>query len=259
MKKPATTAEPPALSPSHARKFRPARSLRSLCLLLFNSGQLAAILLLPACTMPPLKGGRATTTGPITQSLAQGQNPAAPSRQDQETIKIRTYTLPAGTRIDPAPSLISASLASTSALPTSISYLPSPISVTEREETRAKTELGAAQKDTARELGAKLASLKAIVWIGVALFIFGLASFAWPPLRAIIGSVTTSAAITLGGIALMVLPTLIVGNELLILGGVGLAVGAWFIAHRHGELRGLVNANTAAAPTTAPQPTQQPS
>ena len=49
--------------------------------------------------------------------------------------------------------------------------------VIEREETRAKTELGAAQKDTARELGAKLASLRGIVWIGLALFVFGLASF----------------------------------------------------------------------------------
>ena len=34
------------------------------------------------------------------------------------------------------------------------------MAVVEHEETRAKTELGAAQKDTARELSAKLASLK---------------------------------------------------------------------------------------------------
>jgi hypothetical protein len=44
----------------------------------------------------------------------------------------------------------------------------------------------------------------------------------------IIGSVTTSAAMVLGGVALMVLPSLVVGNELLILGGVVLAVAsAW--------------------------------
>jgi hypothetical protein len=54
----------------------------------------ALALLASACTLAPLKGGRATTTGPITQSLAQGQNPSTPSRQDQETIKIRTCTLP---------------------------------------------------------------------------------------------------------------------------------------------------------------------
>ena len=31
-------------------------------------------------------------------------------------------------------------------------------------------------------------------------------------------------------------------NELLIMGGVGAAVGVWFFAHRHGQLRGLVDA-----------------
>jgi hypothetical protein len=108
---------------------------------------------------------------------------------------------------------------------------------------KAGTVIGAAQKDTARELGAKLASLKGIVWLGAGLFVFGLASLVWPPLKAIIGSVTTSAAILLGGIALMVLPSLVVGNELLILSGVGLGVGAWFLAHRHGRLQGLVDAN----------------
>jgi hypothetical protein len=112
--------------------------------------------------------------------------------------------------------------------------------VVEREETHARTELGAAQKDTARELGAKLSSLKGIVWVGAGLFVFGLASLVWPPLKAVIASVTTSAALMLGGVALMVLPTLVVGNELLMLVGVAVAVGGWFLAHRHGQLRGTV-------------------
>src|ERR1035437_2862232 len=43
--------------------------------------------------------------------------------------------------------------------------------------------------------------------------------------EAIIGSITTSAAITVGGLALIVLPTVIVGNELLIMAGVAAAVG----------------------------------
>ena len=118
--------------------------------------------------------------------------------------------------------------------------------VVEQERVYAHTELGAAQKDTARELGARLASLKGIVWIGAALFLFGIASLVWPPARAIIGSVTTSAALTLGGVALMVLPTMVVGHELLILGSVALAVGAWFLAHRHGQLRGTVQHNHKA-------------
>ena len=100
-----------------------------------------------------------------------------------------------------------------------------------------------AQKDTARELSAKLASLKGIVWVGVAMFLFGLASIFYPPLKLIVGSVTTSAAILVGGLALMVLPSLVVRNELLILAGVGVAVGGWFLAHRHGRLQGFVDAN----------------
>jgi hypothetical protein len=122
--------------------------------------------------------------------------------------------------------------------------------VVEHEETRAKTELGAAQKDTARELSAKLASLKGIVWVGVVVFLFGLATLFYPPLRLIIGSVTTSVAIVGGGLALIVLPSLIVGNELLILAGVAAAVGLWFFAYRHGSLRGLVNATQSPAPTS---------
>ena len=90
--------------------------------------------------------------------------------------------------------------------------------------------------------------------MGVGLFVFGLASLVYPPLKVVIGSVTTSAALMFGGLALMVLPSLIVGNELLILGGVVLAVGAWFLAHRHGQLRGTVAAGTVNPPT-APQPT----
>jgi len=99
----------------------------------------------------------------------------------------------------------------------------------------------------------ELASLKGIVWVGVGLFVFGLASLVWPPLKAIIGSVTTSAALMQGGVALMVLPTLVVGNELLILGVVVLAVGGWFLAHRHGQLRGMVAAST---PTQTPTSNQ---
>jgi hypothetical protein len=127
--------------------------------------------------------------------------------------------------------------------PSTALILSAPMPVVEREETRAGTELGAAQKDTARELGAKLSSLKGIVWVGVGLFLFGLASLVYPPLKVVVASATTSAALMFGGPALMVLPSLIVGNELLILGGVGLAVGGWFLAHRHGQLSGIVAAS----------------
>ena len=204
-----------------------------------------SLLALAGCTaMKPLKGGKATTlskfTQGIEQTVVQSDNPAAVSRQDQETVRTKSYTVPAGSQL--VETRVASDAGGAPVTNASALVISAPMAVTEHEETRAKTELGAAQKDTARELSAKLASLKGIVWVGVAMFLFGLASIFYPPLRAIVGSVTTSAAILVGGLALMVLPTLIVGNELLILAGVAAAVGLWFLAHRHGQLRGLVDA-----------------
>ena len=223
------------------------------------------------CASRPLRGGKAVITrkpaGIIEQTLVQSENPREAAKQDQETVKVRTYTVPAGSRVEqsPLPSAAAAQPASPAPAspqpstprstaaeggstlnpqPSTAFTLSAPMPVVEREETRARTELGAAQKDTARELGARLASLKGIVWVGVGLFVFGLASLVYPPLKVIVASVTTSAALMLGGVALMVLPTMVVGNELLILGIVALGVGGWFLAHRHGKLQGVVAAAT---------------
>jgi len=230
-------------------KSRPGRMAAAMAVLV-------VAFVLSGCAMAPLKGGHATTlskpTLGIEQSVTKGENPAQVSRQDQETVRTKTYTVPAGSRIEDA--RVTANDAGAMVTNVQAVVVSAPMPVVEHEETRAKTELGAAQKDTARELSAKLASLKGIVWVGVAMFLFGLATLFYPPLKLLIGSVTTSAAICAGGIALIILPTLIVGNELLILASVGAAVGLWFFAHRHGQLRGLVDAAEAAAAPPATPP-----
>ena len=181
-----------------------------------------------------------STGAQFASELKQPENPAQSAAQNFERTTESTLPLPAGTKVeertmtrdekkpDAAPVVVEKTI-----------VLSAPVVQTTRTVEKAGTTIGAAQKDTARELGAKLASLKGIVWVGVVMFLFGIATLAYPPLRAIIGSVTTSVAIIVGGIALMILPTLIVGNELLILGAVTVAVGAWFLAHRHGQLRGV--------------------
>jgi hypothetical protein len=213
--------------------------------LLIDVAVIAAVGLLSGCALAPLKGGHASTvsksTQGIEQSVVQSDNPAAASRQDQETVRTKSYTVPAGSKL--VETHVTADAGGAPATNVTALVISAPMPVTEHEETRAKTELGAAQKDTARELSAKLASLKGIVWVGVVVFLFGLATIFYPPLKLLIGSVTTSAAILVGGLALMVLPTLIVGNELLILAIVLMAVGGWFLAHRHGRLQGFVDAN----------------
>ena len=217
--------------------------MKQIKIVLVNCIVIATTGLFCGCNLAPLKGGRATTSGVIGQTVVQGDNPAQPSRQDQETVKTRSYTVPAGSRLEETH--VTATDIGVTVTNVQAVIVSAPMPVIEREETRAKTELGAAQKDTARELSAKLASLKGIVWVGVAVFLFGLATLFYPPLKLIIASTTTSAAIVAGGLSLIILPTLVVGNELLILGGVGVAVGGWFLAHRHGQLRGLVEANNS--------------
>lgn len=108
---------------------------------------------------------------------------------------------------------------------------------------RITTKIGAAQKDVAREMAAKLSSLKWVTWVGVLVFLFGAASLFYPPLKLIVGSVTTSVAACVAGLALIVLPIVIVGNELLIFGvAIGGVVIYWF-SHRHGKLQGFIDAN----------------
>ena len=220
---------------------------------LINMAVITVTGLMFGCAMAPLKGGKATTLNKpnqgIEQTVQQGENPAQVSRQDQETLRTKTYTVPAGSQV--METRVTADAGGAPVTNAQAMVISAPMAVVEHEETRAKTELGAAQKDTARELTAKLASLKGIVWVGVALFLFGLATLFYPPLKLLIGSVTTSAAICAGGLALIILPTLIVGNELLILAGVAAAVGLWFFAHRHGQLRGLVDAAKAAVTDVA--------
>lgn len=104
-----------------------------------------------------------------------------------------------------------------------------------------ETTIGAAQKDTAREVAAKLGSLKGVVWIGILVFLFGIASAVWPPLKVLVGgSVTTSAVIAAAGLALIVLPSLLVGHEILILAVSVGAAGIYWFAHRHGSLKGAI-------------------
>src|ERR1035441_8367583 len=125
----------------------------------------------------PLKGGKAVTTrkpaGVMEQTLVQGENPSQASKQTQESVKVRTYTLPAGSRMEqslnaecgvrsaegrkaeavianaqPSASVAASRQPSTlNAQPSTTFVLSAPMPVVEREETHAATELGAAQKD----------------------------------------------------------------------------------------------------------------
>lgn len=170
---------------------------------------LAAVLALTSCMVPAQKGGHSSFQTPsgLSGNVVQSENPKTDSAQSLDR-RVREFR---------------------------------PDGVVVVTEEKLNTKIGASQKDTAREMAAKLSSLKGVVWVGIVLFIFGAASLAWPPLKAIVGSTTTSLVACAAGVALIMLPSLIVGHELIILiGGVLAVLGYWF-AHRHGELRGKVH------------------
>jgi hypothetical protein len=209
---------------------------------------LVGTVLLVACvgcagTRPLRPGGSVMRAGMGTNGLAefrsemkQPENPAQAASQNYERITETELPLPKGSKVTEI--LVTKDERQQPVTKEKTIILPEPVVQKTRQIERAGTSIGAAQKDMARELGAKLSSLKSVVWLGVVLFLFGLGMLFYPPLRALIGSVTTSVAITAGGLALIVLPSLVVGNEVKILGGVAVSVGGWFLAHRHGELRG---------------------
>jgi hypothetical protein len=95
-------------STAPTRASRPQQRAAVVFLSRFLSAGFVLGLLVSGCAGPrPFQGGRATTTrnqaGLIPQSVAQGEHASQPSKQDQETIKVQTYTLPAATRIEQSP------------------------------------------------------------------------------------------------------------------------------------------------------------
>jgi len=71
----------------------------------FLCAAFALALLVTGCAGPrPLKGGKAVTThkptGVIEQTVVQGDNASQATKQDQESVKVRTYTVPAGSRVE---------------------------------------------------------------------------------------------------------------------------------------------------------------
>ena len=100
----------------------------------------------------PLKGGKASTvsrpTRGIEQTVVQSENPAQVSKQDQETVKVKTYTVPSGSRLEET----RVAVPEAGPVVTNVQALviSAPMAVVEREETRAATESSARRRRTRR-------------------------------------------------------------------------------------------------------------
>lgn len=200
---------------------------------------LAGVLfLLAGCTqIKPLKpGGSSVVLGSGGQTnsynFSQPENPGASSEQNIErTIEEEIEYQEGQALFNILP------LESWSAVPhrvalTNSARLPvaqaMPKRVIRKTTERVGTSIGAAQKDTGRDLSARLKNMRAVQITGIALVVVALAFlyFKWPTPATISG---------IGGLGMIVLAQVLPGNEALILfigvgvviGGIALVLFAW--------------------------------
>lgn len=199
------------------------------------------------------KGGSARTgtdkNGAVIHELKQGENAGAPTTQTTERTEKITVPVPAGsvvttdqhgwTRMGNGTSgtngtnasRVRAGQANSKNITTtkkadagqpagdataSFLTLAGPSLLTIERTERTGTTLGAAQKDSARELGVRIAGMRPVMWFGIACLLGGgvLAYFGWWT-KAVIAWVIGGAAILLA--------TILPGHELWFIGG-GVAI-----------------------------------
>jgi len=202
-------------------------------------------------TMAPLKGGAAAISDAIARPFTKATETPAEATRPSSGSRKASAALPAdGMRLEqgdnpatPASQSFENSREDTLifAAPTTITEVvksPSGGEITRKIEVPAGSQrvsrdlakggqtLGAAQKDTSRELAAKLASYSKLQWVGVGLMVFGVAGLFYAPLRIILGG-GKQFPVGIGalGALLTVAPMLIAGNEGVILGGAVLLAG----------------------------------
>ncbi|MHB8520713.1 MAG: hypothetical protein ACYDH9_08135 [Limisphaerales bacterium] len=199
------------------------------------------VALLSACaiTPKPLKGGHARISSPVSQGstesrlpagaaqagptaatleIVQPDNPAAASRQTRESTNEFSVVIPAGSTVRQVN--VSGAAGGRGATTNALEFTVSaPTTIHQGSGEHVEQTLGAAQKDTSRELGARLTALKPVQWVGVLLLLGAgaLAYFGWWTKAAICGGV---------GVAMIVLAATIPGHETAILavGGAVVAV-----------------------------------
>ncbi len=129
----------------------------------------------------PLRGGATTTTlggthAPTVVTAAAPENPQTPSTTIVEKSTVREFRSP-----EPDP-VLTAEHTDQSRMKTSGSSVPLSVPsvvknsgalVREVVSEKATTQTGVAQKDTARELGTRLANMRGVMWVGVALLLGG--------------------------------------------------------------------------------------
>ncbi|HVY70800.1 MAG TPA: hypothetical protein VHH73_12790 [Verrucomicrobiae bacterium] len=189
---------------------------------------------------------KVTRTPVAEQTIQQPENPQQASAQSREVTEELELPIAAGSKVQQR------GAEGTDLIVT----MAEPATLKRRHIERAGQSIGAAQKDAAREISARLASMRPVQFAGIVLVLAALAMF-HPAVRLVTASTTLQMVTGVTGMVLIFAPMVVAGHErMLLFAGLAL-VAVWFFVHRHGRLQGMVDTlgdgrDVSAAPKPSP-------
>lgn len=201
-----------------------------------------AVAMLTGChQQSPQKGGSANVGPSLAQmgessrsgegmpqaALAQPDNPTAKSAQSVSYERETVVTVPTESVV------VTETVRPDGSRVVVTENFPSGTQKREHVKQGVQQTVSGSWKDTAREIGAKMAAAKPIQYVGVGALLFAAGGLFYAPLRVILGGgKQLPMAIGLIGVGLIVAPMLIIGNEALILIGCGVALFVYWLTIR---------------------------
>lgn len=184
----------------------------------------------------PQRGGVSTatlggTSAPTVVTSGAPENPQTPTTTTVEKTTTREFTASAPELSHREHRAQAESAPSNASVPSDRPSVPSvsksDVLVREVVSERATTQTGAAQKDTARELGARMANMRGVMWVGVLLLVGG------PLVGWKLGWLTNGLIAGATGLGLIILAQVLPGNEAWLgLAGLGLMPLVAFVYYR---------------------------
>ena len=160
----------------------------------------------------------------------QSENPKQAANQDVQVHDEQTFLIPFGSIFDIVqPGTTNVVHVTASA----------PVPVATKHDEISHSTVGASQKDTLGESLAMLKTAKLLILPGILLFVGGIFAALYPPATALFGGILPGIGIACAGLALIVLPFLIVGHPVALAmaaAGAGVAALAVWYIHHHGGL-----------------------
>lgn len=184
--------------------------------------------------------GPATEGGVTSATLAAPQDPDTPSSQTIERSDVRSAVLPVVTErvtVTETPDGTKTTVTEKA--------VPTPVTLSKTEQ-KVSTAIGTTHVNLSANTSAKLDSMKPVQYLGIACVIASLAMFNSIVFTALGRNRLLQAACGVGGVVMIMLPVMIVGNETYLLyGGIGLVglLVLWYFFHEQGRRQGFIDAN----------------